>query len=591
MKKLSHKVILLMLSACLLLGVLINGMAYLYMSSAKERAIAQLDDSLRKGFDRKIQSEVESVISLLHYYDNRAKKGEMTKEAAMKQAADAVRELRYSGDSYFWIDTYDGTNVVFLGKKESEGKNRYNQVDAKGNHFIQEIIENGKKGGGFSDYYFPRNGGTEPLPKRSYSIAFEDFGWVVGTGNYTDDIDQAVRLDTEELELKFKHNLLTLFTLSFSVIVVIIVCAVLFSLRLTKPLEYTTAYLARLAKGDFRSEMESKDSRLQDEIGVLIRSSSNMRDSIRQIITGITQESEEVNRLLHQTMEHMGHLNGQIEDISATTEEMSAGMQQTAASTEEMNASASGIRRAVENISARLVAAEASTQEINQRAKELKDSALHSQAVAQEMYLQTNQKLKDAIQKSSAVQQIGQLSTAIMNIAAQTNLLSLNASIEAARAGEAGKGFSVVALEIRKLAEHSRDSATEIQEVVNSVMEAVQHLSDSSSEVMGFIDQQVIQDYQLQIVTAEKYNEDAHMISRMMADFSETTHQLLTSIELMTNSLNEISIATSQGAIGTTDIAEKSGIIVSDSDTIVNLCEEVTQCSKRLLESVAQFKI
>ena len=112
--------------------------------------------------------------------------------------AGLLRGLRYDQDNYFWADTYEGVNVVLLGK-DVEGKSRLDLKDAKGFPLIRAILEAGRAGGGYVDYWFPRAGGGQALPKRAYAAAFEPFGWVVGTGNYVDDIDAAVAKARDEV--------------------------------------------------------------------------------------------------------------------------------------------------------------------------------------------------------------------------------------------------------------------------------------------------------------------------------------------------------------------------------------------------------
>lgn len=115
------------------------------------------------------------------------KEASVTEDEAKRLASEAVREMRYGTDGYFWIDTYEGVNVVLLGGA-AEGVLRIDSVDANGVSFMKDIIGNGRQdGGGYSNYEFSREGETEPSPKRSYSLAFEPFEWVVGTGNYADD--------------------------------------------------------------------------------------------------------------------------------------------------------------------------------------------------------------------------------------------------------------------------------------------------------------------------------------------------------------------------------------------------------------------
>ena len=118
--------------------------------------------------------------------------GEYTEEEAKKMSADLIRGISYGENGYFWVDTLEGDCIVLLGK-DTEGTNRYDAADVNGFKMIQAIIAAAQEeGGGYVDYYFPKQGEEEASPKRSYSLVFEPYGWVVGTGNYTDYIDTEI---------------------------------------------------------------------------------------------------------------------------------------------------------------------------------------------------------------------------------------------------------------------------------------------------------------------------------------------------------------------------------------------------------------
>ena len=171
---------------------------------ASERRLADMERSLREDFDRNARREVETAVSLLQAVADRAARGELGAEAARKQGADLLRALRYDKENYFWADTYDGENVVNLGKP-TEGKSRLDTKDASGKLLIRDIIAAGRAGGGYTDYQFPRGSGGAAVRKRAYSAAFEPFGWVVGTGNYVDDIDEVVGRERIEAEAALRR--------------------------------------------------------------------------------------------------------------------------------------------------------------------------------------------------------------------------------------------------------------------------------------------------------------------------------------------------------------------------------------------------
>ncbi|HOG11507.1 MAG: cache domain-containing protein [Smithellaceae bacterium] len=133
--------------------------------------------------DSLIKSQVETAVSLLAAIHARQQKGEMSADKAKELAAGLLRELRYGKDGYFWADTTEGVNVVLYGRKDTEGRNRLNDRDAKGVFYVKEFLAKGKTGG-YVEYRFTKQGQAASLPKRSYVLLFKPFGWVVGTGYY-----------------------------------------------------------------------------------------------------------------------------------------------------------------------------------------------------------------------------------------------------------------------------------------------------------------------------------------------------------------------------------------------------------------------
>ncbi len=265
------------------------------LNATQNYHLKESEETLRDDFDRLIKNEVETAVALIDTIYNDSKKGLLSIEEAKKKAADLIRELRYGNDGYFWIDTYEGDNIVLYGNKDVEGTNRYELQDKKDNYIIKELIKQGINGGGYSDYYFPKEDSDTPLPKRAYSLAFEPYEWVIGTGNYTDDIDNLVNEMKQEFRVQFIRQLIIIIIITSVCFILSVIIGLIFSKKkLTKPIEAVTSFLHTLATGDFTQELPPEYFNLKDELGILIQSTENMRQSIRKILTRAEDVSKQV---------------------------------------------------------------------------------------------------------------------------------------------------------------------------------------------------------------------------------------------------------------------------------------------------------
>jgi nitrogen fixation negative regulator NifL len=197
----------------------LSGIAVNRMHLLSDTALTIQKKTLMDDYDLMIKGQVQTAVSLLATVESRAANGEITQIEAKKLGADQVRQLRYQKEGYFWIDTVEGINVVLLGKP-TEGKNRIDLQDNHGKLFIREIIAQGRKdGGGYTDYWFPKAGSNDPLPKRGYSLEFKPWGWVVGTGNYIDDIN-TIMAERHKIAQQEHATIIAFFTF-FSILLVL----------------------------------------------------------------------------------------------------------------------------------------------------------------------------------------------------------------------------------------------------------------------------------------------------------------------------------------------------------------------------------
>jgi len=360
---------------------------------------------------------------------------------------------------------------------------------------------------------------------------------------------------------------------------------------ISKPIELAADHLSILAKADFTHEIPDKLLRRKDEIGKLINSMNLMSNSIRSVVHNVINEATTVKDNISISTQNLIKLTSQVESVSATTEEMSAGMEETAASTEEMNATSQEIKNAVESIAKKTQDGGIIAEEISKRAKELKENAVNSQKSARVIRVDIDSDMRLAIEESKAVDKINMLADSILQITSQTNLLALNAAIEAARAGEAGRGFAVVAEEIRKLAEDSKNTVNEIQNITKLVINSVYNLTRSSEKALSFIDTTVIADYKTMVNSGEQYYKDSESVKDLVTDFSATSEELLASIQCMVEAINEISVSNNEGAQGTQDIAERASDVMQEATNVTDLMKATEQSSDRLAVAIAKFKV
>lgn len=586
--KVQTKLIIVMLATIVAL-VLCAVISSESMKQLQSKALETLEADERASYDEQIKQQVDNVISLCQTIYDQYQAGVYTEEEAKKLAADEIRQLRYGDAGYFWVDQYDGTNVVLLGN-DTEGTNRMETKDANGYQMVKEIIRVGQEAdGGYTDYVFPKEGETEPSPKRSYSKAFEPFGWVIGTGNYTDYIDDQVASIEKDFS-SYVTGRMTLFiisTLIEGIIVVLLLIMIIISI--IRPLKKCISSIGVMEQGDFSQAMGTALLKRRDDFGKLAASLESMRNEMSGLIGEVKSQATEITRMVQEIDDNIQALDEEIENVSATTEELAAGMEETAASSEEINAMSHEIESAAKSIATRSQDGATEADDIRDRAVGIKKTTTENDERTKAIHAEINEGLTKALEDIKVVDQIGVLAESIMEITGQTNLLALNASIEAARAGEAGKGFAVVADEIRVLAEQSKAAVVHIQDVTKNVVESVTNLADGAKKLLEFVGTDVVDSFAGFSDMADSYSNDAGKIDALVTDFSASSEQLLASINGVMDAIGEVSKAATEGATGTNDIAEKTGVVVEKAAEIKEKAEAAHHAADKLQQNVEHF--
>lgn len=578
-------IVVIMLIVILALGVFsITNLRYV-----SDMTTETLEKQIRQDYDDLIKEQVDNAISMLDTYYKAYETGTLTLDEAKKQGADVLRELRYGENGYFWADETDGTNIVLLGS-ETEGTNRIDTKDANGYKMVKDIIAVGQqKDGGYCDYVFPKEGETEYSPKRSYSRLYEPFGWVIGTGNYIDNIDDTVFDARDRLDVIMQRcsRMMNICIAVCFVLVTVLVYVI--SKDIKSAMKATVSLIDKLDEGDFTERASEQQKKRKDEFGRLANAMNHLAISLDGVLGSVKKESVSLGKVVKVVEGNVDELNGDIEGVCAATEELSASMEETAASCERINTIAQEIEEASRNIAERSQEGAEKAIVIHKRATKAKEETEQNSNKTIHIKTEISESLAQALEEAKVVSQIEDLAESIMGITSQTNLLALNASIEAARAGEAGKGFAVVADEIRELAEQSKTTVENIQKVIGEVTNAVEKLSVDAKRILDFVSEDVTENFQSFSQVADSYNEDATYIDALVTDFSAVSQQLLASVDGVLQSISEVSKATNEGAVGTSEIADRTSSVVGKSEIVLKEMKNAKDAFEKMEDNANKF--
>lgn len=360
---------------------------------------------------------------------------------------------------------------------------------------------------------------------------------------------------------------------------------------ITKPINELEKNLTLISNGDFSEEVNEKLRSKTDEMGRIAIAVENTRESVKNIVINIKNESNSINESIEETHGNVYKLTKEVNEIAGVSQNISAVMEETAASVEQMKSDASVVNNVIKEIEKDAESGVKKSDSINRNSVALNMSVSKSKDNVDNIYSEVQGNLKLSMEKANEIKEITQCAEMIVKISEQTNLLSLNASIEAARSGEHGKGFTVVAEEIRRLAEESKKVSSIIKEKSFSAVDSVENLVEDSKKVLNFLDTKVFKDYEMFLETGSEYVQDSNTMKNLFDNFFETTNDLNKAVNSIEKSIDDVVIVTNRTAEGVMGISENISNINDKSEDIFDEIKNTKSKSDNLQNLVKDLKI
>lgn len=474
---------------------------------------------------------------------------------------------------------------------------------------LQEIInklDNSEIQAAYETYYSVYNSYSENASKTLGTDSNDADSFLQSTqsgSNITEQLDEAYSTLYSLIDDEVNNASTALngqFTLSdraniiiFAILIATGIIIILAILKIVRPLQSANGQLSKIisdidsSKGDLTSRININS---HDEVGELVDGINLFIEKLQEIMKRIRSHSENILVSSKEIAYKINESGNNTNEVSATMDEIAAAMQEISATVEELSSGSENIFESIIHLTDKINDGNVLTKDIQSRSLNYKTEIENEKTNAVAIINEIKNTLEQSIENSKEAAQIQSLTENILQIASQTNLLSLNASIEAAHAGEAGKGFSVVAAQISELAESSRTIAKNIQEISTLVTESVTGLSSNSKKLLEFVNNDVLTDYDKFVAISDNYYNDAVNVNNILEEFTNGTSALKTTMSEMNHGINDISTTIEESANGTNDISSRIRNIASSVEAIKSQTAENQSIGNEQKKNVEVFK-
>ena len=392
-----------------------------------------------------------------------------------------------------------------------------------------------------------------------------------------------------------KHNANAKGSVILAIVILVIIASYLLSyFRINKVITGISKEVRTIisdideGRGDLTSRIQT---RTNTELAMISDSFNQFMETLQGVIRDVKSGADVLTTSSGSVLSRIQNAGDNVTNTTAAMEELSASMESVATATNELQERVQVVREASDSIDVQAKAGEEKANVIKEEADVIKQEATAKKENTGVKMKELSEVLEASVAESEQVNHISELTNEILEIANKTNLLALNASIEAARAGDAGKGFAVVADEISKLAANSKETAGNIQQISDIVTTAVRTLADNAIQVIEFINENVLADYDAYVETGAKYENTALLIEEMLVNFSSGANKLNEVVGDMTERINSISSSVQESSNAINMSAASSTEIVGEIQGINEAMEKNTEVTRQLNEQTQKFEI
>lgn len=328
-----------------------------------------------------------------------------------------------------------------------------------------------------------------------------------------------------------------------------------------------------------------------DEFEEIANNLNTLFEQTREMVKDIQTCSNEIQQASEQADETMKTAQNKVLDINGLLQNMEQGVNVTSDVIQEIYNVMKKIGNTVDEINTSSAQGVEISSIISERSISMKENAYKSQKDIVTAVERISTKLVEAREQAKAVEQIQTFTEDILQIAGQTKMLALNANIEAARAGEAGQGFAVVAQNIGELAENSSDAAANIQTVSGKIVQSLQGMADLSQEMLNFIEDHILSEFQKLTVSSENYSNDAVTIQDMLEKFEKEMSMVNKTVTNMQNSLETLAQTSSSNSEHIKEASKGAEQLSSQMEHTVDLSLNSKQQAGHLMDVVGRYNV